>query len=458
MTKVHTLKEQQELRLEISFEETVKVQLMTGTAEVFGCELLERKEYTFTGCKVPIFTWHGCTITITGECTNYIGEGVEMFKYLNTHTALENIRKKARENTNLNGPRVLITGPPSCGKNSLSRILLNYAIRMGNSPLFVDLDPNQNEIGVPGTINVMPMNKPIYPNEGYSLASPLSYFFGSINCSDNLDYYKILCQKLAQSIDERVELDEAARTSGIVVNTIGCIEKSGLDLLKFIIKTFGIEYVIVIGDERLSNMLSNLTLEPKKIKKEEEIKNEKEEENEIKTEKEEEKEGEKEKETKEIIEPKKVQIIQLKKSGGVVVIDEKERKTIRKILYKRYFYGITQNLKPSSMSTSWDGLGLFKIKYLEQAPEGALPFGKRSKLDPINVKRISPSSKLDFHIGAISFAKSTKKEDLLTTNIAGFIRITKVDEKRRRITYISPSSRTLPSQIIIFGQLTWYSD
>jgi sigma54-dependent transcription regulator len=38
------------------------------------------------------------------------------------------------------GPRVVLIGPTDSGKSTLSRMLLNWAVRSGWEPTFVDLD------------------------------------------------------------------------------------------------------------------------------------------------------------------------------------------------------------------------------------------------------------------------------------------------------------------------------
>lgn len=46
----------------------------------------------------------------------------------------------------------MVVGPGDVGKSTLTKILLNYAVRMGRRPIFVDLDVGQGHISVPGTI------------------------------------------------------------------------------------------------------------------------------------------------------------------------------------------------------------------------------------------------------------------------------------------------------------------
>lgn len=46
----------------------------------------------------------------------------------------------------------MVVGPADVGKSTLTRILLNYAVRMRRRPILVDLDVGQGHISIPGTI------------------------------------------------------------------------------------------------------------------------------------------------------------------------------------------------------------------------------------------------------------------------------------------------------------------
>ncbi len=46
----------------------------------------------------------------------------------------------------------MITGLPDVGKSTLCRMLVNWAARLGRTPILVDLDVGQNQISIPGTI------------------------------------------------------------------------------------------------------------------------------------------------------------------------------------------------------------------------------------------------------------------------------------------------------------------
>ena len=77
--------------------------------------------------------------------------------YLNCHCCLEQLRQNAEQN-DAKGPITMIVGPPDVGKSTLSKILLNYSVRMGGlsrRPIFVDLDVGQGRISIPGTIGTV---------------------------------------------------------------------------------------------------------------------------------------------------------------------------------------------------------------------------------------------------------------------------------------------------------------
>lgn len=143
-----------ELRFEVeSKNEKVYLTLKSGLAEIFGTELVKGKLYEFSsGAKVAVFTWQGCTLELRGKPdVSYIAKETPMVIYLNCHAALEFMRNTA-EQENGNGPIAMVVGPADVGKSTVCNLLLNYAVRMGRRPIFVDLDVGQGQISVPGSI------------------------------------------------------------------------------------------------------------------------------------------------------------------------------------------------------------------------------------------------------------------------------------------------------------------
>ena len=82
-------------------------QLVSGSAEIFGIDLIPAKRYLFiSGAKVAVFTWEGCRVTLIGKTeVCYTAKETPMTMYLNVHVALEQMRVKADTENNC-GPRV----------------------------------------------------------------------------------------------------------------------------------------------------------------------------------------------------------------------------------------------------------------------------------------------------------------------------------------------------------------
>lgn len=117
--------------------------LLSGTAEIFGTEILSEQTYTFVGTKAAIFTYHGASLSVRGSPkVAYVGGETPMMSYANLHFTLERLRQQA-ENSREKGPRVLILGAVDAGKSTLAKILTGYAVRQGRTPILVGLDPKQ---------------------------------------------------------------------------------------------------------------------------------------------------------------------------------------------------------------------------------------------------------------------------------------------------------------------------
>lgn len=184
------LERETELRFEVEAGQTVQLELLTGMAEVFGTELTRNKKFTFdAGAKVAVFTWHGCTVQLSGRTeVAYVSRDTPMLLYLNTHTALEQMRRQA-EREDERGPRVMVVGPTDVGKTTVCRLLLNYAVRLGRRPTFVELDVGQGSVSIPGTMGALYIERPADVEEGFSLQAPLVYHFGSTTPGTNIKLY-----------------------------------------------------------------------------------------------------------------------------------------------------------------------------------------------------------------------------------------------------------------------------
>ncbi|TFJ82511.1 hypothetical protein NSK_006189 [Nannochloropsis salina CCMP1776] len=59
------LQAESELRFEVPEDSAFTCVLESGTAEIFGSELVAGREYTFTNVKLAVFTWYGAVLKAT---------------------------------------------------------------------------------------------------------------------------------------------------------------------------------------------------------------------------------------------------------------------------------------------------------------------------------------------------------------------------------------------------------
>lgn len=237
---------------------------------------------------MAVFTWHGCTLVMTGNTEDaYISSETPMVLYVNIHTAIEQLRVKA-EQEEQPAPRVMVVGPDDVGKSTLCKMLLNWAVRVGRSPIFVDLDVSQNAISLPGTISALVVERTANIEEGYNLDAQIVYSYGYKTPNENPVLYKRLISCLGDTINMRYENVNACKIcqrfesfffklkfvflfkalmSGIIVNTGGWIKDEGYNALKHAAIELNVNLILVIDQERLRvDLTRDLRDTPQKIK------------------------------------------------------------------------------------------------------------------------------------------------------------------------------------------------
>jgi polyribonucleotide 5'-hydroxyl-kinase len=384
----------------------IEMELISGLAELFGTEVTKGHRYVFnSGAKVGVFTYHGCTIRIHGNHeTCYVSKETPMLFYMNLHGFFEMERQKGV------GPIVMLCGPTDVGKSTLSRILLNYAVRQGHSPLFVDLDLGQGGVSVPGTIGSLMVERTADVEVGFSRAAPLVYHFGDITPSNNTKLYNMLIAELAKRVHERLDQDPLVRKSGVIINTCGWINGAGYRCLLQIAAAFKVNIILAIDQEKLYNELvrdhnSN------------------------------------------------VHVVFTPKSGGVVVRSRTFRMECRDHQIREYFYGsrsktslTSAQLYPHSFDVPFAHLKVYKIG-APAVPASCLPLGMKSDDNLTKLVPVQPSPTLVHHILSVLF--SSEPTDVLCRNVQGFVCVTNVDMERQSITLISPQPRPLPSNCVL---------
>eukprot|EP00056_Hartaetosiga_gracilis_P003518 m.64469 g.64469 ORF g.64469 m.64469 type:complete len:437 (+) comp11485_c0_seq17:31-1341(+) len=403
--RVIVVKKGEELRCEGSEEFPVIVELKSGQAECFGSELVQGRKYTITDMSVAFFTWHGCTFHIKGEHAKpYVSSETNMKTAMNIHAALENLRQSAKDSSNEgedkgHGPRVLVVGTPGCGRSTLCRILANYSARMYGTPILVDLDTNNNFFNMPGCVSAVPILRSADPVSGFTHEYPLMYHYGHLSPKSNEKRYAQCLDLLAASISEKCRKDETANSSGLIINTPTCTA----DVIVKAAKTFQCDFILVIDTERLLNQVNT------NLKKEN---------------------------------MSDVRTILVKKSSGVVPLDEELKKKLLEQRIRRYFYGFGKEMKlnPHSISVRDHSLTIYKIGGRE-IPLDCLPIGAKKADVALQLERVSPNSPDLLHkvLSVVDCKQDATEDAIKNACVRGFVVLEDYDKSRNTFRISCPS-------------------
>ncbi|XP_068747119.1 protein CLP1 homolog [Montipora capricornis] len=405
------LEKDTELRLEIpEGKGKAELVLLQGQAEVFGTELIRNKRFTFiAGSKVAVFTWHGCTVEISGPPEwSYVSKETPMVMYLNLHMALEQMRQKVENTESDIGPRVMVVGPGDVGKSTLCQLMLNYAVRMGRRPVFVDLDVGQGYVGIPGTMGALLIERPADIEEGFPLQAPLVYHYGHLSPAPNEKLYNKVSSTIAEVTKQRFEKNKKARVSGCIINTCGWVTGTGYRILVHAAEAFEVNVIVVLDQERVYNDLKKQF-------------------------------------------GNKVQIVHLPKSGGVVVRSQETRRTSRDDRVRGYFYGKKMNFYPHIFEVKFADIKIFKIG-APAVPDSCLPLGMSPEQNETKLVAVQPGRDLKHCVLALSAAESLE-EDLVTTNAIGFVVVNDIDLSRQVMVVLSPAPRPLPRKFFLLSDV-----
>ncbi|KAL4761866.1 cleavage polyadenylation factor subunit CLP1 [Aspergillus foveolatus] len=504
-----------EWRFEVAFGTTVRVKLLTGTAELFGTELAPSQTYTFSGTKAAVYTWHGCTLEVSagdavsgldgttsasnrgglgaGGCqSEYIAEETPMVEYANVHFALEGLRAEAKA-SGRDGPRVLILGPEDAGKTSLSKILTAYAVKVGREPIVVNLDPTEGMLSVPGTVSATAFRAMLDIEEGWGSSPmsgpsavpvklPLVYFYPMVNPLEaEGSVFRPIVSRLALSVMGRMAEDEDAKETGIIVDTPGILSQSragALEMINHIVTEFSITTILVIGSERLySLMMKSYDNKPSSS-------------------------------ASSAASDERISVVKLSKSGGCVDRDAAFMKAVRESQIRTYFFGnpvpttassalsisssSTTNvtLSPHAQQLDFDAITLYNYTTssaeedqndeddydpAQLTTDSFLPGNNEaesaSSLPDLNsaanvsaataagalvpLKKVpgpAPSALANTLLAITHASPTSSLSEIRDASTMGFLYVADVDSERGKIRVLAPVGGRIPSRAIIWGK------
>ncbi|GFS36099.1 protein CLP1 homolog [Trichonephila inaurata madagascariensis] len=365
--------------------------------------------YTFpTNASVAIFTWYGCTIKVTGnpQSVNVFTDTL-MIINLHLHAALEKGRIKAESEDTI-GPITLIVGPKDVGKTTLCHFLLNYAVRSGRCPLFIDLDVGQNSISVPGSIGIVNIRKPANIVAGFEDEANQVFYYGYKSSGYKTMLYCLLLKKLGETLRSGLrQTNKNTRYSGVIINTCGWIRGVGYDLITLAAMVFEIDVLCVLHEERLyQQLLKDM--------------------------------------------PSCVKVVFTPKMDGAVERSQAVRSEYRDARVRQYFYGPTNELQPFTFDVKYSEIQLFRLVEYSETETGEVVTITSTSLDDTTLVPVDLDRNLIDQVLALSSADTVEK-DLMLTHVIGFICVTGVDEVKKVITVLSPQPGPLPKKILVLG-------
>ncbi|KAF2497106.1 Clp1-domain-containing protein [Lophium mytilinum] len=435
-TRTQDLPAGSEYRFEVPFTRTLRLRILSGTAELFGTELAPNSKdaYTLSGTKGAVYTWHGCRLELAGEPeSEYVAEETQMTSYANVHFALENAREKAGAQKEI-GPRVLVVGPENAGKTSLCKILTAYATKSGRQPVVVNLDPRQGLLSIPGALTATTFasvldveeaggwgSSPISGPSAVPVKMPLVYQYG-LGSPEEGKTFRPLVTRMALAVTSRLEEDEQARASGCIIDTAGASShgKGGVyENITHIISEFSVNVLLVLGSERLYSDLSRkFSNRPSE-------------------------------------EP--ISVIKLDKSGGCVDRDETYMQQLRQSQIRSYFFGQgSNNLSPH---THWASYSSIKILKINDASAGVgssfLPGDDDDVYGSTTAsiyETVAPSPSILNCLLAVTNASMTDRHEAIRdSSIKGYIYVADVDETKEKVRLLAPLSGAIPTTAMVMG-------
>ncbi|KAG8186350.1 hypothetical protein JTE90_005878 [Oedothorax gibbosus] len=400
------VKADEEFRLIIdqSLGEEALIELLDGSAEVFGVEMIHKRLYTFS-TSLTVFTRNGCTLRLGGNPSDTYSVKRSKSSIDNIHAQLEDQRTKAQQN-NTRGPITLITGPKDVGKSTLTRTLLNYAAQSGRKPLYFDLDVGQSSISIPSTMGVLPIDGPEDLEKGFDDNDLSVYFFGYTSPGLNIGLYYLLIQKLGQSLHRRMGHSKSIKHSGAIIDTCGWVEGQGYQSILAAARSFDISLAIVLSDNKLYSRLRH-DLSPR------------------------------------------IKIKFCPSLEGIVERSQVVRRHRRENLIHEYFYGTPQRrFGPHTIQLMFSDVEIVQVV----TPKLRISIDLLDEIyDAISVVSVPISPSLCNQVLAISHTKDHRSA--MIESVLGFICILQVDMERKLLTVLSPQPDLMKKRILVMGDL-----
>lgn len=258
-------------------------------------------------------------------------------------------------------------------------------------------------------------------------------------------------QNLAGAVKERMSMDPITYNSGLYLDTPSSFavpvrvgNEMKYPFIEMCVDHFNVNVIIVIGHEKLNVEMQRLFTN----------------------------------------QSRRITVVKVPKSGGVVDLDYSYRSRILSYQIRSYFYGpslhipewvdqnsiggeasMDLNLSPYSTTMKFGDLRIVRIGAESMAPSSALPIGASRVITELQPVEVDPANGLlNMVLGLLPPTPQTgskqeeegfSDEELVTTDVVGFILVTAVDTVKRRMTILSPNPGSLAGRTALIGSFEW---
>ncbi|KAL8772678.1 MAG: hypothetical protein Q9209_002339 [Squamulea sp. 1 TL-2023] len=154
-------------------------------------------------------------------------------------------------------------------------------------------------------------------------------------------------------------------------------------------------------------------------------------------------------------------VIKLDRSGGSVDRDEEFLRRFRKAQFIKYFYGDAKmELHPRTMEYDYSHVSIYKTPNATSDLLASLLPGGEAEDDvsqrPI-YEKVQPSPQMQNGILAVVQADpNDTPENIRDASVLGFVQITEVDERRKKLKILPPLGLQIPRHALVWG--SWPTD
>jgi polyribonucleotide 5'-hydroxyl-kinase len=413
------------------------------------------------------FSWTGCEVEILGTPDVIYITNDTSFPFLaNINNELEKDRRHS-ENNNIAGPTVLLLGRNQTGKTSILRTLSHYALRSGWNPTYVDLNINNNNFSIPGTITSTPITCQSKPNAllSFGKTTPLVYFYGHKTINTHEDLFLAECNALGDAVQQRMlsstmrstdfpgyitksdttnippEMILLTKHAGTFIDTpdeLAILNENNIILIEKICKLFHVNLILVLDNESLhAKLLSHKPLQTLNAG---------------------------------------IAVARIPKFLGVVVQSDEVRLWDQKLKIDHYFRGKKGQYIPLSNTLSLEHISIYSTDKTMSVPLTALPLGREEEFQQqqtlvgIDLDRVVYGDLKQNSILALSYCvddkggQNNEQNNIINFPVAGFVHIQAIpnqNDPSRAITkpilYCLFPNRVPPPHLTQFlvGSITW---